>query len=181
MSHSFEEALIRHCAATLAGHKCGSLFCHMACTPEDIVSANAAMNGKGVEVVALRSCNHGTLLYVYRPAALAARLSQREIQAFLQTCDYTSFDAQMCIAHLKTRIHSDSFPHEIGIFLDYPLSDVVAFITNKGEHSLLTGCWKAYTDEENAKKTFALYRKCKEVYLRCFARGIGVARLTVAA
>ena len=26
MSARFEETLIRHCAATLAGHKCGSLF-----------------------------------------------------------------------------------------------------------------------------------------------------------
>ena len=39
----------------------------------------------------------------------------------------------------------------------------------------------AYTNEAAARKTFALYRKCRDVYLRCYARGYGVARLTVAA
>ena len=88
---------------------------------------------------------------------------------------------EACIERLRSRIEMDSFPHEIGVFLDYPLDDVIAFIMNKGENCPLTGCWKAYTDEAGARKTFALYRKCRDVYLRCFAQGIGVARLTVAA
>ena len=121
MSQSFEEAIIRHCAATLAGHKCGSLFFHASCTAEDIDSANAAMNVKGVRVIPLRTCARGTL------------------------------------------------------------ADVIAFIRNRGENCPLTGCWKAYTNEAAARKTFALYRKCRDVYLRCYARGYGVARLTVAA
>ena len=36
MSHRFEEDLIRHCAATLAGHKCGSLFSCQRAPGEDI-------------------------------------------------------------------------------------------------------------------------------------------------
>lgn len=181
MSQSFEEAIIRHCAATLAGHKCGSLFCHAACTPEDVESANAAMNAKGVQVVSMKRCERGTLVYVYRPAALNARLSEEGVRAFLSKRGYASLSAEACIERLQGHIKGDAFPHEIGIFLDYPLSDVIAFIQNKGENCPLTGCWKAYTNEASAKKTFALYRKCRDVYLRCYARGIGVARLTVAA
>lgn len=181
MSHSFEEAIIRHCAATLAGHKCGSLFCCAACTEEDVESANAAMNLKGVRAVSLRTCGRGTLVYVYRQAALNEKLADENVKAFLSERGYDCAGAEACIERLRSRIEMDSFPHEIGVFLDYPLDDVIAFIMNKGENCPLTGCWKAYTDEAGARKTFALYRKCRDVYLRCFARGIGVARLTVAA
>lgn len=181
MSQSFEEAIIRHCAATLAGHKCGSLFFHASCTAEDIDSANAAMNGKGVRVISLRTCARGTLVYVLRPGMLNERLARADVQAFLKECGYERTDLESCIAMLKSRACPESFPHEIGVFLDYPLADVIAFIRNKGENCPLTGCWKAYTNEAAARKTFALYRKCRDVYLRCYARGYGVARLTVAA
>ena len=32
-----------------------------------------------------------------------------------------------------------------------------------------------------ARRVFALYEKCRNVYLSCYRRGFGVARLTVAA
>ena len=43
------------------------------------------------------------------------------------------------------------------------------------------GCWKAYTNLDQAQRVFALYQKCREVYTRCFLRGFSVSRLTVAA
>lgn len=180
MSHSFEEAIIRHCAATLAGHKCGSLFCCASCTQEDIESANAVLNAKGVAVMLLKSCRHGNLVYVYRPHALRECIERADAAEFLRTCGYVGSNVSESLGHLKCRMQAENFPHEIGVFLGYPLEDVVAFIENKGENCPLTGCWKAYTDAAGAQKTFALYRKCRDVYMRCFARGFDVARLTVA-
>ena len=75
----------------------------------------------------------------------------------------------------------EDFPHEIGVFLDYPLEDVIGFIRNRGSGFCCLGCWKAYSNAEAAEKTFALYRKCREVYLNCYGKGFDVARLTVAA
>ena len=83
---------------------------------------------------------------------------------------------------LSERIRcSGEFPHEIGVFLDYPLEDVVGYIENRGDRALCAGCWKAYSNADEAQRRFALYRKCREVYLRCYRKGFGVARLTVAA
>ena len=73
------------------------------------------------------------------------------------------------------------FPHEIGVFLGYPLEDVIGFIRNKGQCFCCLGCWKAYSNEAQARRVFALYEKCRNVYLSCYRRGFGVARLTVAA
>lgn len=63
------------------------------------------------------------------------------------------------------------FPDEIGIFLGYPLEDVVAYINNKGENFLLSGCWKVYSDLENAVKTFEMYKLIKEAALNTILNG----------
>lgn len=73
------------------------------------------------------------------------------------------------------------FPHEIGVFLDYPLEDVQGFMANGGAGAVCQGCWKAYGDAQEAYRRFRLYGKCREVYLSCYRRGFDVLRLTVAA
>ena len=181
MSHSFEEAIIRHCAATLAGHKCGSLFCCAACTEEDVDSANAAMNLKGVRVVSLRTCGRGTLVYVYRRAALNEKLADENVKAFLSERGYDCAGAEACIERLRSRIEMDSFPHEIGVFLGYPLADVIGFIQNRGKNFTACGYWKVYTDPSAAQKAFDRYKKCERIYARCYYNGTPIRQLTVAA
>lgn len=186
MSHRFEEELIRHCAPTLAGHKCGSLFfCRRegeAALQSDLHGVNELLLPKGVRACLLREGEKGGLVYVYRPAMLDARLKNAETRAFLQTQGYRALSAEECLKTLCAHMtDGEEFPHEIGVFLDYPLHDVKAFIENRGDCFQCVGCWKVYSNVEEAQRLFALYRKCREVYLRCYARGFSVSRLTIAA
>ena len=71
--------------------------------------------------------------------------------------------------------------HFGGLFLGYPIDDVVAFIANKGRNCLCCGCWKCYTDAEAAQKAFCRFRKCTSVYKRLFACGRTLDQLVVAA
>ena len=73
------------------------------------------------------------------------------------------------------------FPHEIGVFLGYPLPDVVGFIENEGRNFTCCGCWKAYGDPAAARQHFAQLNKCTAVYLRLFHSGTPIQRLAVAA
>lgn len=181
-SNRFEEMLIMHCAPTLAGHKCGSLFSYR--VPEGTMSGAAAcvrkLAGRGVRAVLLGKCNAGWLIYVYRPALLRARLSDPEIGAFLKDMGYENISAwlETLRQHLKS---SAAFPHEIGVFLDYPLSDVKSFIDQAGANYCCVGCWKCYNNPAAAQRTFALYRKCREVYMACYRRGLSIERLAVSA
>ena len=59
--------------------------------------------------------------------------------------------------------------------------DVLGFIRHGGRDCLLCGDWKVYADADSAARTFARFRKCKEVYARLFQSGCPLARLTVAA
>ena len=110
----------------------------------------------------------------------AARLASPDTCGFLRSMGYTNQSAwlETLRAHLKT---NPTFPHEIGVFLDYPLSDVKAFIEHAGADYCCAGIWKAYSDPISAQRTFALYRKCRKVYMACYRRGLSISRLAVAA
>ena len=73
------------------------------------------------------------------------------------------------------------FSHEIGVFLGYPLGDVVGFIENRGKNFTCCGCWKSYGDPDAAQKHFDQLSKCTAVYLRLFHSGTPILRLAVAA
>ena len=54
-----------------------------------------------------------------------------------------------------------SFPHEMGIFLGYPLEDVKGFIEHEGKDYLYQGYWKVYGDVEKCEKMFSVYNRVK--------------------
>ena len=180
----YVEAMIRHCAPTLAGIKVGSLFScryeNAVVLVQEIARENRALNKKGVYFKLLKLKNGVALVYVYRKKQLEQALSNPAVQAFLRTLGYTVFDVPYCLTILRRRVQGMDFPHEIGLFLGYPLADVCAFIAHRGANCKHVGCWKVYHDEEGAKKTFARYRKCTQNYFAHYATGFDIAQLTVA-
>lgn len=184
MQNDFEWTLIAHCAATLAGHKCANLFCYRELTKcsAELCHLDARLSAKGVRVRLLKNCREGGLVYVYRPARLQLLLQRNDIQTFLMQYGYTRFSIESALEKLSSRLSCDgTFPHEIGVFLDYPLADVIGFIEHRGADFCCLGCWKAYSNEQEARRIFALYHKCRKVYLACYHQGFDVLRLTVAA
>ena len=145
MRMTFEETLIAHCAATLAGHKAGSLFSYRLCpgeSPEQYLASLAPLlTAKGVEVRLLKRCQDGCLVYVYRPGMLAGILREKDTADFLHTLGYSPCNLDGCFRMLSERIRcGEDFPHEIGIFLAYPLEDVIGFIKNHGGNYCCLGC-----------------------------------------
>ncbi|MBR1821455.1 MAG: DUF3793 family protein [Clostridia bacterium] len=182
-----EQALITHGAPTLARLKTGNLFnlaCPDAdCLAEEIVCLTPVLREKGVELTVLREKDGRYLLYLYRVQALEAALSDADTRQFLRAYGYPAgCSASEAVERLRRRLgESDEFPHEIGVFLGYPLSDIRGFICNEGRNCLCCGCWKVYSEPERALKLFARYRKCTEAYVRLFAAGCPLSRLTVQA
>ena len=181
-----ESYLIRHCSPTLASIKAASLFSYsFSCGKEfdyDLRKVNQTLNVKGVYIENLRTRDGRALVWVYRKSQLEKRLQERAIGKFLGLYGYQSGHLADAIEKLKERIaNAEEFPHEIGVFLGYPLADVKAFIKNGGKHSKHTGCWKVYTDECEAMRLFGMYERCKQVYGKMFSLGKSVMQLTVAA
>jgi hypothetical protein len=142
---------------------------------------NKTLNHKGVSLHILRERKGRVLVYVCRNSKLEADFQKPGVKEFLMGFGYGEFSAEFCIKKLKERIaETDGFPHEIGLFLGYPLGDVKGFIENKGKNFLCCGNWKVYCDECEAVKSFAKYKKCRDIYTRLFeSRAKTVYQLTV--
>lgn len=180
-----EELMVRYCAPTLAGLKTGTIFnCEYhsdIALNEWFRDINRRLGKKGLRVVPLKKKKGRVMIYVYRPAKLKNDILKKEAAELLEKRGYVYEMPARCIVKLSERLAaSEEFPHEIGLFLGYPPEDVKGFIENKAKGSKCVGRWKVYGDEEKAKKTFSLYKKCTETYLRRHESGISIETLTVA-
>lgn len=182
----FEKYLITHCSPTLASLKIANLFSYHFDTPEELTDSitywNMQMEKAGIRLVVLRKRNQQALIYVCRSSELEKRLRNVKIMRFLRAYGYMEPNLNSALEHLKHRLNTHSeFPHEIGVFLGYPLEDVIGFIHNNGKNFQLSGMWKVYGDRAAAEKRFGKYKKCTDVYLRLWNSGMSVRQLTVAA
>ena len=185
-----EEYLIGNCSPTLASLKTANLFSMPYESEKELSDQigywNQEMEGKGISVVLLRRHETKALVYVCRKTRLEKNLKQPGVVGFLTRYGYQItgdlMDVDAALAHLKERLAGqEGFPHEIGLFLDYPLGDVIGFIENAGHNFKCSGCWKVYCNECEAVKLFARYNKCRDVYMRLWHQGRSVLQLTVAA
>lgn len=181
-----EKYLIRHCSPTLASLKTANLFSvrfeEEGRLKEQISLWNMRLRDKGVSLTLLRVRRKSALVYVYRKSGLRKVLTRPDNVRFLRRYGYDDFRVAEAVRRLKGRLQkSGSFPHEIGIFLGYPLKDVTGFIENGGENCKCADCWKVYGDEHEAQKIFAKLKKCQETYCMLWEGGKSVMQLTVAA
>ena len=122
------------------------------------------------------------MLYVFRPELLRKSLSEPAARKLLARYGYPENGGiGSLICHLSSRFDScGGFPHEIGIFLDYPPEDVEGFIINKGRNSKLTRAWKVYGDVNRAQERFAILDACREFVSSAFRNGASIGYLAKA-
>lgn len=181
-----EQYLIEHCAPTLASLKTANLFniekCQIGDINREIDYWNEKLNVKGIYVKVLKEKNDRALVYVYRKQRLMEDWLKPGAKQFMECCGYTVNEIDESIELLSQRIcSSDEFPHEIGMFLGYPLGDVLGFIKNKGQNCKCTGCWKVYCNECQAVMLFERFEKCRQMYRKLWNGGKAVMQLAVAA
>lgn len=180
-----EEHIVRNCAPTLAGLKTGNLF-SCACESKEAAFAfvrkmNHRLGKKGVRLLPLRFTEGRALFYLFRPAKLRKDLSCETARSLLDARGYRTDKCETCVVDLTRKLQSqEDFPHEIGLFLGYPVEDVCGFIENRACGHKCVGCWKVYGDEEAAQKTFAKFKRCTRVYCQQWQKNQDIERLTVA-
>ena len=167
-----EKYMIEQGAPTLASLKTGTLFCVDTTEPGELLRQiglwNSRLRDKGVSITLLRYNGHRALVYMYRHSQLRRDLETAGAAELLAQCGYASAEPGYAIERLRERFcESAEFPHEIGLFLGYPIEDVVGFIRNQGRGCKLSGYWKVYGDAEAASRLFArLSRVCHAVTRR---------------
>ena len=188
ISRTFEAVLVRQCAPTLAGMKPGSIFCFnhspLEVSRQKVCQWNTQLApfGLTVQILLERPGSNSVIVFVYRHDSLEQMLSDDAYQSFLEGAGYTGTNLDGLLEQLACRLRTQpEFPHEIGVFLGYPLRDVIGFIENRGRNFTCCGFWKSYGNPAEMQVCFACYRRCIQTYVAMFEQGIPIERLAVPA
>ena len=188
ISRTFEAVLVRQCAPTLAGMKPGSIFCFnhspLEVSRQKVCQWNKQLApfGLTVQILLERPSSSSVIVFVYRHNRLEQMLSDDAYQSFLAQAGYERTNLDDLLEQLAQRLRTQpEFPHEIGVFLGYPLRDVIGFIENHGRNFTCCGFWKSYGDPAEMQVCFACYRRCIQTYVAMFEQGIPLERLAVPA
>ena len=69
------------------------------------------------------------------------------------------------------------FPHEIGLFLGYPVEDVKGFIKNRGKNCLYSGYWKVYGKMAEKAKLFERFDYVRELMVLLVYHGAELSEI----
>lgn len=122
--------------------------------------------GTDIEYRFLRVDEDRCLLFLYRQRELADYLDRADVRGFLMAYGYPCRSMEEILDRLSERVRGYScrglcFPHEIGVFLNYPVEDVRCFIEQKGKGGYMTGYWRVYHDPVKAQLIFQAYDKAR--------------------
>jgi hypothetical protein len=123
----------------------------------------------GISAMVLRENGTGVLVLLYR-RHLLRKVMKGPSGRYMESLSYpVGAGLDSCLDYLVYRFSDLSrFPHEVGIFLGYPLTDVIAFCAGKQEHYDCRGYWKVYHRPEKAKRTFAYMDRARLKTVREF-------------
>lgn len=102
----------------------------------------------------MRCDDGGALLLIYSPVLLQRRLNSRSARTFLKSLHYRNpRHIATTLDDLTGHFVDQEFPHEIGLFLGYPLKDVRAFMGRTQLKATGQRLWKIYG---NTRRSHAL-------------------------
>ena len=190
---SFEQALLYYASPALCGIKPACLF-SMQSTIENYIEAPTSLNAffeykdlydfqkefnkQGRKIVPIKRVHSTsiTLFFIYDERLLYNVLNAYDILAYLKQKGYTiTKGPYFILQELFSRLAlNKDFPHEVGLFLGYPLEDVIAFENDKGHNSKYTGYWQVYGNVNKAYKTMQQYKACSIFCRKLFNKGIKI-------
>ncbi len=101
-------------------------------------------------------------VFFYHEQELKKVINQPEVVEFLRELGYPikcSFED--CLEYLMIKLNSDEFPHEIGIFLGYPLKDVKGYLGKNNLNYVCSNGWKVYGNKYISQKRFKSFREAR--------------------
>jgi hypothetical protein len=122
----------------------------------------ALLEESGLKVRVLADRGSSVLLLLYCPVALGSLLGQKSVQIILGKAGYQEpADQEKVLLELEKRMAGEGFPHEIGVFLGYPLKDVVGFMGWAQLSFTCQGPWKIFGNPVESLRLAETHRECR--------------------
>ena len=172
-----EVKIAGQCAPVLAGVKPSNMLVLENKHIRDVVRT---LEGTGLSWRCLYAGEEKNIWLLYRKVALEEIVFRQEERSFLAENGYEEERLDQMLIRLGQRFREYRktqdvpFPHEMGVFLGYPMADVKGFIKHEGKNYLYSGYWKVYGDLSEAKQLFYKFDRAKEALIELVSQGIGI-------
>lgn len=119
----------------------------------------------------LKKNENSIVVLFYNDEMLENSIRDKRNTKFLKRFGYSDcMNVYECLRLLSRRYQS-MCPHEMGVFLGYPIEDVIAFVDCPNVKCKLVGYWKVYYNEESAKAIFNNYDLIKQNVINLILKG----------
>lgn len=167
------------CAPVITGIKMSNL---LKLPPAQEDEIHAIFHKTGINHFRLWGNGRSVVYLLYNRDRMESYICGINAAGFLQDRGYVYSSLEAALSELKNRcrayaVDEGQFPHEMGLFLGYPVEDVKGFMENKGENCLYSGYWKVYDRVDQKKKLFERYEEAKENLIRMLSEGIEMRRI----
>ncbi len=131
------------------------------------------LKGSALNFYVLRSSSTEHLLLFYDRDLLQRRLSGRTGAAFLRRCGYRQPGSlEDCLRQLRQRFKEESIPHEVGIFLGYPLKDVTAFMGWTDRPASCQRDWKIFGKTHRSVALAETFAHSRTMMIEALQQGV---------
>jgi hypothetical protein len=163
-------------APTLAGHKSASIITLSRNNRNlyllwEKYKKSVLLAACGVDFFEVKNDSNTATILFYNKKRLEEVIYEEKNMSFLTKYGYSSSaNLQENLKTLKSRFQ-EKFPHEIGIFLGFPLEDVICFMKYPYKRCIFCGYWKVYKDPETAREKFLRYDEDKNSAIKYVLNG----------
>ena len=174
--HSIPLQLALQCAPVISGIKISNLLTIPA---KSLRELSAVLKKTELSFRILYPGRERLVILIFREAKLREYLAREEVMAFIYKCGYETSDISKIFPvfvkrYMRYMELKQDFPHELGLFLGYPIEDVEGFIKENGKNYLYSGYWKVYKDAELKIRLFKNYERVQTEIVRLLYEGLDI-------
>ena len=177
-----EVKIANQCAPVLAGVKPSNMLVLENKHIRDVVRV---LEGTGLSWRCLYAGEEKNIWLLYRKEAMEETVLGKEQMLFLREWGYEEDTLDRMLMKFSQRFRQYRkdknlpFPHEMGVFLGYPMADVKGFIKYEGKNYLYCGYWKVYENVEERKELFRTYEEIRKVFVEEARKGKNLWQITM--
>ena len=174
--HSIPLQLALQCAPVISGIKISNLLTIPA---KSLRELSVVLKKTELSFRILYPGRERLVILIFREAKLREYLSRGEVMACIYKCGYETSDISKIFPvfvkrYMRYMELKQDFPHELGLFLGYPIEDVEGFIKENGKNYLYSGYWKVYKDTELKIRLFKDYERVQTEIVRLLYEGLDI-------
>ena len=174
--HSIPLQLALQCAPVISGIKISNLLTIPA---KSLRELSVVLKKTELSFRILYPGRERLVILIYRETELKEYLEREEVMAFIYKCGYETSDISKIFPvfvkrYMRYMELKQDFPHELGLFLGYPIEDVEGFIKENGKNYLYSGYWKVYKDTELKIRLFKNYERVQTEIVRLLYEGLDI-------